>query len=231
MASATAAVAQFSFRNSVIGNGEIAKRVYKLSDFKTVSVSSGIDIYLEPSAKNEAIAVTDKNILDIIEVTQNGDKLTFRLKTGIRKTTKGVKIYLSYKTLEGISASGGSDVYMKDNAVLKSKSLTIDGSGGSDIRLNLDVDMLSCESSGGSDVYLNGTANRASFDCSGGSDVKAKELIVSTCDVESSGGSDVIITATKAITVDASGASDVTFYGNPKDVSISKSGASDVYRK
>lgn len=220
------------FSRGIVGNGEMGKRVFKLSEFKNVSVSSGIDLYLDPSGKNLAELVTDKNIISAVVVEQEGNTLTFKLKEGIRKTTKGIKIYLSYRTLEGIEASGGSDVYMMNkSSIIKSKSLSIDASGGSDIRLAIDIEALKCESSGGSDIYLNGTANTANFDCSGGSDVKAKELTTQICSIESSGGSDAIVTATKSIKIDASGASDVTYYGNPKSVSVSKSGASDVYRK
>jgi Protein of unknown function (DUF2807). len=219
------------FSRGIVGNGEMGKRVFKLSEFKNVSVSSGIDIYLDPSGKNQAELVTDKNVINAVEVEQNGNNLIFKLREGVRRTTKGIKVYLSYKTLERIKASGGSDVYMNNNAVLKSKSLSIDASGGSDIRLAIDVETLSCESSGGSDIYLNGKASNASFDCSGGSDVKSKGLIVENCSVDSSGGSDVTITATKSIKIDASGASDVYYYGNPKNVSVSKSGSSDIYRR
>jgi hypothetical protein len=231
---ATAALAGSAqiFSRGIVGNGEIAKRVFKLSDFKCVSVSSGIDLYLDPSGKNLAELVTDKNVINAVEVIQHGSTLTFKLKENVRKTTKGIKIYLSFKDIEGIDASGGSDVYMIDkNATLKSRFLSLDASGGADLRLVIDVDALKCETSGGSDSYLSGTAATASFNCSGGSDVKAKELITQTCSVESSGGSDAIVTATKSIKVDASGASDVTYYGNPKSISVSKSGASDIYRK
>ena len=219
------------FSRGIVGDGQLAKRVFKLSDFNNVKVSSGIDLYLSPSAKNQAELVTHKNVIPAVEVIQEGNTLIFKLKESVRKTSKGIKIYLSYKTLEGICASGGSDVCMNNNAVLKSKSLSIDASGGSDIRLAIDVESLKCKTSGGSDTYLKGSANFATFDCSGGSDVKAKELATQTCSIESSGGSDAIVTATKSVKIDASGASDVTYYGNPKSVSVSKSGASDVYRK
>ncbi len=210
----------------------MGKRVFKLNEFKNISVSSGIDIYLDPTGKNLAELVTDKNVINAVIVEQDGNTLTFKLKENVRKTTKGIKIYLSYKTIEGIGASGGSDVYMiNKSAILKSRSLSIDASGGSDLRLDISVELLKCESSGGSDIFLNGTANTAVFSCSGGSDVKAKELTTHTCSIESSGGSDAIVTATQSIKVDASGASDVTYYGNPKSISVSKSGASDVYRK
>lgn len=219
------------FSRGIVGDGQIAKRVFKFSDFKNVKVSSGIDLYLDPSGKNQAELVTDKNVIPAVEVIQQGNTLIFKLNESVRKTSKGIKIYLSYKTLEGIGASGGSDVYMNNNSVLKSKTLSIHASGGADIRLTIDVESLNCETSGGSDTYLKGNAASASFDCSGGSDVKSKELTTENCTVESSGGSDVIITATKSIKIDASGASDVTYYGNPKSVSVSKSGASDVYRR
>jgi hypothetical protein len=223
--------AQNSFFGGIKGNGQIAKRVFKVAEFSAVSVSSGIDLYLEPTGKNELVAVTDKNVLDVIEVEQNGDRVTIKLKEGVRKTTNGIKVYVSYKKLHELSASGGSDVYMKDDATLKSDKLSLEGSGGSDLRLRLDVGSLAGDFSGGSDAYLSGRARTANIDISGGSDLKAKDLDTEVCSISASGGSDAVITATKEIKVDASGASDVSYYGSPSKTSVSKSGGSDIYRK
>lgn len=209
----------------------LAKRVFLLENFNSVSVSSGIDLYLQPSNKNEASVVSSKDVLNDVEVTIKGSQVVIRFKNGFHwsfKKNSGVKVYLSYKQLNAISASGGSDVYMNNNETLKSNRLQISGSGGADFKLKVEVGELSCDTSGGSDLYLSGSATNASFSSSGGSDVKAKDLIVKECTVQASGGSDASITATESLTVQASGASDVYYWGSPKKTSISASGASDV---
>lgn len=221
------AVASYSQAKS---SDELAKRVFLLNNFTSFSVSSGIDVYLEPSTKTEAVVIADKEVLDRVEITQKGSEIKIKMKSNFHFSfnNKSVKVYLSYKQLNGISASGGSDIYMKNNATLKSNSLEIAASGGSDLKLNIDVANLSCALSGGCDVYLTGNAATASFSTSGGSDVKAKDLNIKTCKIDASGGSDSEIRVTEKLEVNASGSSDVYYYGNPKQKNISSSGASDV---
>ncbi len=231
--SSVSANAQWFWGSGLRGNGKMAERVFTFSDFTNVRVSSGIDLYLEPSGKNNALLVTDSNILDLVEVSQENETVVFKMKrnSNIQKTTKGIKIYLSYKNLKGVKASGGSDVYMKGSAVLKADDFNIEGSGGSDFRLLLDVVNLNCSVSGGSDAYLSGNAEKIKLEASGGSDIKAKELVTQIADIKASGGSDIIITVKKSIKANASGGSDVYYYGNPANTMIHASSSSDIYRR
>lgn len=220
------------FSKGTVGNGQIAKRVFKLADFQVVSASSGIDLYLEPSSKCEAAVVTDKNVLDLIEVEQRGNAVIFSLKERVRRTSAGIKVYLSFKTLEGIKVSGGSDVFMANSgAVVKGDKLSLTGSGGISANLKLDVAKFSCDISGGCDIVAAGKATSFNLEMSGGCVVKAKDLITESCSIRGSGGTDATVTATKSISTAVSGGADVSYYGNPEKVSISKSGGASVNRK
>jgi hypothetical protein len=69
-----------------------------------------------------------------------------------------------------VKTSGGSDVNISGSA----KNLTIDASGGSDLRgYELIADICDIEASGGSDVYIT-VSKELSAKASGGSDVRYK---------------------------------------------------------
>lgn len=209
-----------------------AKRVFLLGNFSSVSVSSGIDLYLEPSSKTEAILVTEKKNLNDVEIFLKGDKLIIKMKPAfMRINTSSIKVYLSYKQLKAIEASGGSDVYTNNGSTLTANTLSLDASGGSDYKLKLNSEKLECSLSGGSDADLTGTATYASYDISGGSDVKAKDLNSKVCKIDASGGSDAIVNVSEDLEANASGASDIYYYGNPKKKNISSSGASSIKSK
>ena len=105
-------------------------------------------------------------------------------------------------------------------------------SGASDIVINdfIVKEISSFEATGASHVKVNGKGEKIIIHASGASNVTSKNFAASVADVFASGASDVDVTAYDEIIVDCSGASDVDYYGNPKAVDISSSGASDVTR-
>ena len=93
--------------------------------------------------------------------------------------------------------------------------------------MNLICNNLSIESSGGSDIKLQGKATNLTLQSSGGSDISAYALITDYAKIESSGGSDVEVYVNKGLQASASGGSDITFKGNGalRKTSDSKSGS------
>lgn len=227
----TLAVALYSATFAYSNDETLAKRVFKLENFSSVSVSSGIDLYLQPSNKTEATLITSKELLDNVVVELDGSDLNIRLKNSFSWTNKkrnSIKVYLSYKQLNDISASSGAHVYMQNNATLKSDKLSLSGSSGAGINLKIEAKDLSCNASSGSNLNLKGRADAASFSTSSGSNVMAKELTVKECSVKASGGSNTSITTTETINAQASSGSHVYYWGDPQKKSISAHSASEV---
>ncbi len=216
---------------SVLMAQEVERRE-KFSNFNAIAVSSGIDLYLTQSDTEQIVLKGSKVLMDKVEVskTDNG-VLTFEIEmTGWGNWSWGkessVKAYVSFKTLNALMASGGSDVF--GNGQFKLNNLSVKSSGGSDLKLDVLVNDLKIASSGGSDIYLKGKASKLFLQASGGSDVKAFGLIANEVISQTSGGSDVQLYAVNALRIAASGSSSVAYKGNPTKKSISTSGASDV---
>ena len=189
--------------------------VRSVKEFHAVEVSNGIDVYISNGA--EALAVsgsTSEYTAHIKTMVENGvlkiwydedkNRIVFNNK-------RALKAYLSYKTLDNIQASGGSDVYV--DGAIKTKSLAVTISGGSDFKGKVEADDLKIEQSGGSDINIEGSANNIIISASGGSDFNGYDFISQTCSVEANGGSDVHITVTKDLSADVSGGSDVLYKG------------------
>jgi hypothetical protein len=188
-----------------------------INNFNEITVSSGIDLYLTQGNSESLKIVTSNEHLNKVVVEKNGTRLNIRYGTknnwsGMFKDRE-IKVYVSFKNLQALSASGGSDV--NSQQTINVPRLSITSSGGSDIELNLITNNLSITSSGGSDISLKGRATNLNVTSSGGSDVDAKEFAVENARVNSSGGADVDIFVTKALDVTASGGSDVSYKGNP----------------
>jgi len=198
----------------------------KVRNFDAVSVGYGIDVHLHQSNKTSVSVKAKKEVMDnIVTMVKNGT-LVIKMDDWKRKRKGRVDVTIHVPNLKEISASGGSDVYGKSS--WKMDNLEINLSGGSDLEMELTANKLECNASGGSDIDLIGSADKIDIRCSGGSDVEARKFMVKHCTVSASGGSDVEIHTSESINASASGASDITYKGNPSQVKVHSSGASDI---
>ena len=200
----------------------------KINSFNEVTVSSGIDLYLTQGNIESLVIKGDDDLIKDVIVTQNSGAITIKYKDGIKWgrlfKNQSIKVYLGYKTLKSIIATGGSDVYSKNT--LKSDVLNLRASGGADLKLTLNVKDLTLNISGGSDANINGSGENLQANASGGSDLNAYSYIVNNAKVTASGGSDANIYVNKALEASASGGSDINYKGNAslRKTSSSKSG-------
>jgi hypothetical protein len=212
------------------------QRVTKnVRDFTALKVMSGIDVYLsqsnEPSVRIEVDS--EETLQELVVEVDNSNTLVLRMPAnkqvkrwwGTKNTTR-IKAYVSFRELTSIQASAGSDVFGEGE--LTFKSLRINASAGSDIKLNLRATELDVNCGGGADVILQGTVATFKGVASGGSDIRAQELEVQVATLNVSGGSDAYIRVLRQLMATASGGSDIVYWGSPEKVSSNASGGSDI---
>lgn len=206
-------------------------QVRSVKGFRAVQVSGGIDLYLSSGEEAVAVSARETEHRDRIKtVVENGVlKIYYDWKDGmnfLKGTNRQLKAYVSYKTLESLSASGGSDVVV--DGAINSNKFALSVSGGSDFKGKINAQELTIDQSGGADIDISGKTGRLTIDASGGSDLNGYGLEAETATVGASGGSDVEITVTKQLTANASGGSDVSYRGNASSVTSNKSGGGSV---
>jgi len=219
---ATSALAQ-----KTINDPNAEKR--NISGFHGIEISSGIDLYLSQGEETVAVSASEAKFRD---------KIRTEIKNGILKiwyennsnfhidwNNRKLKAYVSFKDLDMLEASGGSDITVEGSIDVSKLSLNI--SGGSDFEGKVNMSELKVDASGGSDVDISGIAKTVSIDASGGSDFKGYELITEFCTVDASGGSDVYVTVNKELNAESSGGSDVYYKGSGLIRNL-KSGSSNI---
>lgn len=201
-----------------------------LTNFNEVTVASGIDLYLTQSNSENIKVSASKELLENVVIEKNGTSLNIKYKNnqGWGRAFKGqsIKVYVNYKNLSAITASGGSDVFGQNT--LKTPKLNLRASGGSDVELDILADDLEVTVSGGSDAKLKGKVKNMIVQTSGGSDVDAYDLISDYAKVTASGGSDANVYVNKGLEASASGGSDVNYKGNAALNKTSSSKSGDV---
>src|SRR6187401_2125999 len=199
-----------------------------VAGFHAIEVSGGIDLYLSQGQEAVAVSAAKEEYRDkIITEVKNGVlKIYFETKNNLKCDwgNHKMKAYVSFKDLDRLEGSGGSDISIDGS--IKVTSLEMEISGGSDFDGKVETDELKIHASGGSDVDISGKAAKLTVDASGGSDFKGYDLTSDICNVEASGGSDVHVTVNKELSANASGGSDVYYKGTGMIRDLKTSGSS-----
>ncbi|MXV52335.1 DUF2807 domain-containing protein [Pedobacter sp. HMF7647] len=201
-----------------------------VSPFTSITAANGVDLYLSQGTAEKLELKGDADRLKDVQVSQENGVLKIEVKKSAGSLWSGnkesVKAYITFKSLKSLNVSGGTDVYGQ-NAINLS-SLSINASGGSDLKLNINTGELNVSLNGGSDAELSGKAKTFTIVAKGGSDVSAYKLLAETCNATCSGGSDAELYASKTLQIAASGASDVSYKGGASVKTVSSSGSSDI---
>lgn len=200
--------------------------------FDRIKISHAIKVIItQADTESIAVSASDEKYTDDVLTELNGSTLIIRSK-GNNWTGRGnrqLKVYVSFKNLEGIEISGASDVVAV--GPIKQPSVKVDLSGASTFKADIEVKTLALDMSGASKLVLMGTADVLRADCSGASDMEAFGLNVNTASLDVSGASDIEINVSTDIKAEASGASSIRYKGTATISNVKTSGASSIKKK
>lgn len=196
---------------TIDGNGNIITESREITSFEELEVSGVFEIILAEGKPGLTIEC-DENLLEHIHVERDGDALSISTKD-VYLNSDNLVLHVTYDELEEIDLAGASELI--NSGIFKGKSLEIDVSGASSMKLSIDVESLEVNSSGGVEISLSGVATSASFDMSGASDIHALDLQTEECDIDISGAGEVKISVSESLEVDISGAGEVQYKGEP----------------
>lgn len=227
----TAAVLTVKAQNDVVVDPNAELRTLGAS-FHAIKISGGMDLYLSQSS-TESIAVSAseerfkaaiKTVVEngVLNIKYEGEKMW-----GVKN--RKLKVYLSFRDLDKLDASGATDVHVSGTITVPSLDMVL--SGACDFKGSVKVDKLTMDLSGASDVKISGSAANVKIESSGASDVKGYDLVSDFCSAKASGASDINITVNKEMNAYASGASDIYFKGTGLIRDLKSSGASNISRK
>jgi len=136
---------------------------------------------------------------------------------------------ITMPALSGIEASGASQVTLA--GFDSSLPLRVIASGATSVIGEIQAGDVSMEASGASSISLTGGAGNLALDVSGASSADLEAFQVTDIQADLSGASSAVVTASGTLDVEASGASELSYLGNPTLGSVNTSGASSVGEK
>src|SRR5258708_18931605 len=93
------------------GNGEIRTEERSVNPFKNVDVSGAAKVYVSQGSPATVKIEGDANLLQYIEVTQEGDNISVRERPGFNLVPTGdLNVYVTAPVFSKIAASGPCDI-------------------------------------------------------------------------------------------------------------------------
>lgn len=209
-----------------IGTYAEETKEYDFKDFTRVSVGWGMNVKIDQSDSYSVEVKTSSENLKYLKVEKSGNKLRFYIDKRSWHKRGNIYVKITMPVLTDLELSGGSEG--KVNMDVSGKSFSANLSGGSELHCNLKCADINMELSGGSEVSISGKGNDLKIEGSGGSEFKMKDFAVDNVDADLSGGSEVSITMNGKLNVNASGGSEITFYGKAEYGHSSLSGGSEI---
>jgi len=210
------------------GNGNVISEDRTInSNFEVISVKQGINLYLTQGNSTEINVEADENILDLlITEVKNGELKVYFDKNVYR--AKARNVYLTTTTISKIRTSSGA--FLKSENTLQVKSLDLDSSSGSSIKILVNATEVTSESSSGANINVFGNTETFSVKASSGSTIDANELEAVDVYAKVSSGANINVNVSGKLTAKAGSGGGIDYEGSPKEVNKDTSSGGSVSR-
>lgn len=212
----------------VRGNGVIKSEERSVSDFKNVDVSGAMKVYVSQGPVKPVKIEGDENLLQYIEVTQNGDQIEIGPRHGFNLNPTGdLKVYVTAPVYNEIEVSGACDI-IGEMKISNPENLSLGASGAGNITMDVDAPKLSAEITGSGSINLKGQTKDANLQLSGAAEAHCFDLLSENTTIDISGAGSADVYASVKLDASVSGAGSVNYKGNASDVKQHVSGAGSV---
>jgi len=229
------------------GSGNVIEETRDVQDFTKIEVQGGLAVDVKCGEETKIKVEADDNVLPYIETNVDGNKLTIKYSRSV-SLTKDIKIEVSAKNIDELTAGGASKINMQG---FKNESLKADANGASKMKLqgetgdlsikatgasnivleDIKAEKIDVELTGASDLKATGTSENINIKGTGASSIEMEDLKAQGAMLDLSGASNAKIDVEETLKVKATGASNVRYRGSPGDVRSDLSGASKLEKE
>ena len=190
------------------GSGTAKSETRNVTGFDEIEANGAVNLAISFGAEYQVKIEADDNLLEHVTTEVNGDTLVIGSKDHINPKSK-INVTITMPGLERLEVNGAST---GEIAGLKGDKLALALNGASTLRIEGEVGELDVTASGASSINAEG-------------------LKAENADANASGASKITVNAAGDLKAEASGASSVTYIGDPRSLKQNSSGASSVKKK
>lgn len=184
--------------------------------FTKISVATGVELYLTQGNENAiAVSVSDTKYEDRFKTEiENGTLKIYYDNKGVSwksEKNRRLKAYVSYKTLESLKCSSGSNTTLTNT--LNTGNLSLSFSSGSVFNGEIKAAEVTSNANSGAMVKISGKAEKLTIDVNSGANFKGANLVTTYCTASASSGGSVSIEVQKELNASANSGGDIRYTG------------------
>ncbi len=211
------------------GSGDLETKEYAFTDFNRVEVSSAFEFEVRQSGSYSISVTADDNVIEKVRVTKDGDTLKIGLETIPRLGSLTLKAVVTMPHLSALIISGASRGIVSDFSSTSDVNIRV--SGASKVEGNITAGDADFNVSGASIVQLQGSAKDIVANVSAASHFHLGDFTVNNANLTFSGASTGTVNVSGRLDANLSGASKLSYIGEPTMGTINTSGASALSKK
>lgn len=221
----------------------------QVAGFSSISSAGSFNVHIKIDGTESLKITGDEEVINDIETIVSDGKLKIGSKNKNSWklfNNKKVDIYITAKTLSGLSNSGSGNMKLDGNltgnaeirssgsgnvtAAVNGSDLQIAVSGSGSITSSVNAGKLSAAVSGSGALNLAGNVKNADIKVSGSGHIRANDLKTDVVDASISGSGNIHVLANKSINARVSGSGRLIYTGNPTNVISNTSGSGRVVK-
>ena len=199
-----------------------------LAAFRGIRVGEAIDLYLKKGDKESAKVEVENVKLSDVVTEVSGSYLRIHMRSGNYHGRRTVKVYLTYVTLEKLSASSASSVFSE--GIVKTPSLDLAVASAANVELQLEAGDVTVDVASAGDITLEGKAKNLSIEASSAGSVDAYNFECEKVEATVSSAGSAKINVTKTLDANASSGGSIRYRGNPGSTNTDSSSGGSVKR-
>jgi hypothetical protein len=200
------------------------REVRSVGSFTGVKAAEAIDVYLKKGDKESVRVETTGSLSDVITEVSGG-YLKVHMKQGSYRN-KNVKVYVTYVSINKVSASSAANVF--SDGTIRASSISISVSSAASVELSIDAESSIVEASSAGDVVLEGKVRSLEVQASSAGEIDAYGLESEVVEAQTSSAGSVKINVTRQLDARASSGGSIRYRGAPGRTNTNSSSGGSV---
>lgn len=201
----------------------------KVDDFEQVHVSGTLDVYITLGDVNSVRLEGTEAEIARVEATVKRGELHLSQVGKNNNQNSSLIVHITMVKITGVGVSGAASI--KSTMMLHATDMDVQGTGAGDINLELNCDNIKIEGTGAANITLIGTTNKLNIEATGACNISCYKLETNEIDLVATGAANVEVKAKNRLFMSATGASHVSYKGNPINISKTVSTAAKISKR
>lgn len=226
-------LSSWNLKKEVKGSGKVLQEQREVTSFEGINVNNAIHVFLSQGNEESVKVEADDNVVPYIQ-TKVKDRIlhiTLKGEEPIRNFSPKLpmNVYVTIKNLREIEANAAATV--EGESAFQVETLELDISSAASLDLEVKGENIDMDISSAANVTLSGQINSMKAEVSGACKLDGTNLETLKANIDMSGASSATLKVKDELEYDVSGASRLTYSGNPRIYKAEITSAGSVKKK